>query len=163
MAEWGSRVVGYAHFLTGDASVAQDIAQEAFLRLYVFLGSHRGQAPTAGWLMTVAKHLAADESRRRRREWAMTDAQSLERGSDAMREDLADRPLVRDALSRLAPEDQECLYLFYYADLSSQEIARHLKVPAATVRTRLMRARQRFRGEWTQEGRGDRDGDGDAR
>lgn len=142
MGQWGSRVVGYARFLTGDDAAAQDIAQETFLRLYVFLGSHRGQAPTAGWLMTVAKHLAADESRRRRREVAVADPS----GPGAVAEDLADSALVRDALSRLAPEDQECLYLFYYADLPSREIARHLNVPAATVRTRLMRARQRLWG-----------------
>jgi RNA polymerase sigma-70 factor (ECF subfamily) len=154
MAEWGSRLVRYAHFLTGDPDLAQDIAQEAFLRLYVFLGSRRGREPTPGWLFTVAKHLAADASRRQRRESTRADGAGFASGGEGFREDSTSGTMVRDILSRLAPEDRECLYLFYYADLSSQEIARHLKIPAATVRGRLMRARRRFQSEWEGDGDG---------
>lgn len=154
MAEWGGRLVRYAHFLTGDPDLAQDIAQEAFLRLYVFLGSRGGREPTPGWLFTVAKHLAADAKRRQRREPTGGHSLSSPAGGEGVRDDAASGTMVRDVLSRLSPEDRECLYLFYYAELSSQEIARHLKIPAATVRTRLMRARQRFQSEWEGDGDG---------
>ena len=66
----------------------------------------------------------------------------------------ADRALVaasvRDALARLKPEDRECLYLFYYAELPTAAIAAHLRLPAATVRSRLWRARRRFLAAWNE-------------
>lgn len=54
MARWGDRLVRYAHFLINDPDMAQDIAQEAFLRLYVHMG-RTGEEPRVAWLFTVAK------------------------------------------------------------------------------------------------------------
>ena len=141
MGRWGDRLVRYAHFLVDDPDAAQDIAQEAFLRLYVHLG-RTGEEPAVAWLFTVAKNLARDARRRRR---------SFEPVEDRV-DPNADCGLlaatVRDALDRLKPEDRECLYLFYYAELSTDAIAAHLKLPGATVRSRLRRARQHFLAEW---------------
>lgn len=144
MARRGDRLVRYAHFLVDDPDTAQDIAQEAFLRLYVHLG-RTGEAPEVAWLFTVAKNLAYDARRRTRRLVPVFDRPDPN----------ADRALVaatvRDALDRLKPEDRECLYLFYYAELPTAAIAAHLKLPAATVRSRLWRARRRFLATWTDE------------
>lgn len=141
MARWGGRLVRYAHFLINDPDMAQDIAQEAFLRLYVHMG-RTGEEPRVAWLFTVAKNLAHDARRRTRPSAPVAD----------LPDPNADRGLlaatVRDALDRLKPEDRECLYLFYYAELPTDAIAAHLKLPAATVRTRLRRARQRLLAAW---------------
>ena len=143
MARWGDRLVRYAHFLVNDPDMAQDIAQEAFLRLYVHVG-RTGEEPRVAWLFTVAKNLAHDARRHRRPSELVWDRPDPN----------ADRALVaasvRDALARLKPEDRECLYLFYYAELPTAAIAAHLRLPAATVRSRLWRARRRFLAAWNE-------------
>lgn len=141
MARWGDRLVRYAHFLVADPDWAQDIAQEAFLRLYVHLG-RTGEEPQVAWLFTVAKNLAHDTRRHRSLSATVADRPdpSVDRALLAA--------TVRDALDRLKPEDRECLYLFYYAQLPTADIAAHLRLPAATVRSRLWRARRRFSVEW---------------
>lgn len=148
IATWGDRVVRYAHFLTGDPGLAQDVAQESFLRLHLFHRRHPDRTVSPAWLFTVARHASADLVRRRGPVRPVPDMELVAAGS-------AEIPLaamsVREVLARLPQDDRLCLYLFYYMGLTSQEIGQHLGLPAATVRARLSRARQRFKGQWGED------------
>ncbi len=145
---WGDRVVRYARFLTGDAALAQDVAQETFLRLYLFHRRHPDRIVTPPWVFTVARRVSTDLMRRRGPVRSVPDIERAAPGSLEM-------PLaamtVHDVLGRLPWDDRVCLYLFYYVGLTSQEIGEHLGIPAATVRARLHRARQRFKGQWEED------------
>ncbi len=143
MRQWADIIVRFAHHHGGPWMTAQDVAQETFLRAYRHTLSH-GALPSSGWLFRVASRLMIDEYRRQSRE-VVGD----ERLQGATYELDIDRQLVvLEALESLSERDRECMALFYFRDWSLEEIARHLKIPSATVRTRLFRARERFRHLW---------------
>lgn len=139
MQTWADRITQFAHSYTGNWAAAEDVTQEAFLRLY----EHRrsGRPVHVGWLFTVAHNLAVD-ARRRPRSESLPD--EVPDGSGP-----SDRALlVRDAVDRLPRVDQQVLWLFYYADYSMAETAATLGLSVTQVKARLHRARERFRRVW---------------
>lgn len=140
---WGDRVTQFAYTYTGDWPWAQDIAQETFLRLYQMDQSQRSTVHP-GWLFTVARNLFMDEARRRKRALLVPWDDQAVMAPD--QEGL--RILVRDVIDRMDSMDRQCLWLFYYADYSNNEIARALGRKSSWVRTRLLRARNRFARLW---------------
>ncbi len=150
---WGDRMTQFAYSLVQDAMVAQDVVQEAFLRLYQWHGRHPSQELKPGWLYTVTRNLAYDALRdKTRRPLILDEPEEIEnlrdwstRGGDPAR---GVEVSVLEVLETLEAEDRECLSLFYYGDLSTKEIARRLKMSEGSVRTRLYRARLRFKALW---------------
>lgn len=144
VAEFADRLVQYVQTRTKDVEAARDITQETFLRLY----RHHLRYPSAhlhaGWLYTVAHRLAIDWQRRN--EAAYRKAKGVDEAGAAPDTDLW--LSVEAQLARMAARDREILLLFYYQEWTSEEIGRELGIPAATVRTRLHRARDAFRRMW---------------
>ena len=140
VAAWGDRLTQFAYTYTANWASAQDVAQETFLRLY--RQEQAGRPVHPGWLFAVARHLCIDAKRR-------AEPEPLSGGeADAGEEPALRRLLVRDLLDRLPPRDREVLWLFYYGGLSMAEVAGVVGIPARQVKTRLYRARQRFRALW---------------
>lgn len=146
--QWGDKMTQYAYLQIHDKELAQDIAQEAFFRLYRYQEEHPDTILTVGWLYTVTKNLVRDAQRKKstRLEHPVPKG-SLEPFGDSM----ATRIEVQQVLNTLPTKDRECLWLFYYADYSIQQIADRLHLSPAGVRTRLHRARQRFATQWGKE------------
>ena len=137
----------YLDRLTGDAELASDVAQEAFIRLHA-----RGEMPDqpVGWLVTVANNLVRDERRLTVRRLRLLSEQpqrvplgvpadpavELERGEriDA----------VRAALETLTLRDRQAL-LLKHSGYSYREIAAALGLAETSVGTTLVRAGQAFR------------------
>lgn len=145
---WGDRMTQFAYGLVQDTMIAQDVVQEAFLRLYQWHRRHPGGEISVGWLYTVTRNLAFDALRdKKRRPLILDEAGAIdslaERDADGTRESA-----VLEVLETMDAEDRECLSLFYYADFSTKEIARRLKLSEGSVRTRLYRARLRFKELW---------------
>ncbi|QXC62511.1 sigma-70 family RNA polymerase sigma factor [Aquihabitans sp. G128] len=127
------RVVRLAYLLTGDQAIAQEVGQEAFARLLPRL---TGTREPAAYLRTVTVNLCRDLGRRqstvRRHPPApptTSPAPDLPRDLDA----------VWQAVQRLPPKRRDAVVLRYWADLSTDEIARLLDVRPATVRSLLHR------------------------
>ncbi len=150
---WGDRMTQFAMGLVKDSMMAQDVVQEAFLRLYRWHQRHPAQDVEVGWLYAVTRNLAYDALRdKKRRPIIMEEAIEIERFSDNSQatpnETEALASAVFEVLENLDAADRECLTLFYYADFSTKEIAKRLKLSEGSVRTRLYRARLRFKELW---------------
>jgi len=144
VAAWGDRVVQFLAAYTGNPVLAQDLAQDTFLTVRAWHERHPAAEVTPGLFFITARNLARDEWRRRARE-----QRALTRSLDRSPPDEPDKRIVlRDLLDLLRPAEREALVLFYYGDLSTQEIARRLHVKPATVRVRLLRARDKLRKLW---------------
>ena len=116
---------GYVH----SCADADDVVQAVFLRLWKRRPDFESDAHAKHWLLRVAPLDGC------------ADLPALP--SPAHRE-------LLDAVLRLKPKYCTALYLHYYEGLSTQEIAAVLHVPQNTVLTRLRRAREQLKTEWTE-------------
>ena len=125
-----------AYSFLGSRQDAEDVLQEVFLKFLrkrpIFAEEHQLRA----WLRTVTANQCRDMLRSpwRRRTLPLEEAVS--------QPEPAPDPDVEAALSQLKPKDRAIVYLFYYEQCSSAEIAQTLHMTDAAVRSRLTRARQ---------------------
>ncbi|MCL4351128.1 MAG: sigma-70 family RNA polymerase sigma factor [Firmicutes bacterium] len=136
--------MSYVH----DRGIAQDLAQEVFVRLEQWHRQHPDASVHGGWLYTTARHLIIDHQRQVRRSQGEVAWNEQTMGHTSMmpsfEDQIATRITIQQAIDRLAPKDRECLWLFYYQELSVDTIAQQLGVSPGNVRTRLLRARRRL-------------------
>ena len=134
----------YLHRLTGDADVAEDIAQEAFVRL---LKQSLPEDEVRPWLFTVAMNLVRDHARKtERRQRLLTAAPQLVQPGPLPDEGVerAERVArVRNALERLPLRDRQLL-LMREEGFKYEEIAAVIGVAPASVGTLIARALKRF-------------------
>jgi RNA polymerase sigma-70 factor, ECF subfamily len=134
----------YLHRLTGDQDVAEDIAQEAFVRL---LRQSLPEGEVRPWLFTVATNLVRDRARKtERRHRLLSTAPELVTRNPTPEEDVerAERiGVVRDALDRLSERDRQLL-LMREEGFKYDEIAQVVGVAPASVGTLIARALKKF-------------------
>jgi RNA polymerase sigma-70 factor (ECF subfamily) len=135
-------VRAFARGLLGDRVLAEDIAQEAFLRAWHGLGAFRGDAAFATWLYAIARRVALDEARRPAvRTVPVEQVVGLadRRGGDpVLRGDL------ERALGALETAQREAFLLVVVLGLSYQEAGGLTGCPAGTIASRVFRARARL-------------------
>ncbi|GLW70035.1 RNA polymerase sigma factor [Kitasatospora phosalacinea] len=122
---------------------APDAMQEAFIAILRGLPALRTPEALYGWVRVVTVREAVRTARQHRREVAVPDLADAPAAGDAtLSGDVA------DVLRRLGPEQRAVLVLRHVEGLDEQEVARLLRVPVGTVRSRLFRARAAFRRAW---------------
>src|ERR1019366_1434414 len=114
------RVFAVAWSRLGDAALAEEATQEAFIRAYRRLWLLGDGAKFAGWVNTIARHLAINFGLRHRRELNKRERWGLENPQDSTAENSAGEtdPLytpetLRQTLAGLPAAHRECLVLFY--------------------------------------------------
>ena len=137
------RVRGSLALYLGESAVAEELAQEALVRVCRDWERVRLMERPGAWIHRVAMNLATSELRRRRAE--RRALHRLDTVPPPVPLDLATRTAVRDALHALPDDERLVIVLRYYADLSVVETAEVLSVPVGTVKTRARRAIQRLR------------------
>jgi len=131
-----------ARRITGDAALAEDAAQEAFLRAFRALSSYRHQTSFAAWMRVIALRTAIDLVRRRRMEVPLSET-SYPGPSEEKRH--LDANLLREALAALAPLDRELLLARELEGEADREIALRFGMTVTGVRVRIHRARRKLR------------------
>jgi RNA polymerase sigma-70 factor (ECF subfamily) len=144
-----SRVYGLALTIVRDPELAEEVAQEAFVRAWRHAGSYdarRGRVPA--WLLTIARNLAIDRVRMRVATPADPDviASQLDISSQAAMPDVGERDRVRRALAGLPDEQRRALVLAVYGGRTAREISELDDVAVGTVKTRLRAAMIKLRG-----------------
>jgi RNA polymerase sigma-70 factor (ECF subfamily) len=156
---WEKRVVSYLLRLTGDATVACDLAEETFVRVYQSRERYRPTGAFSTWLFSIATNLFRDLARWRSRHATISmDAIDIEDGKP-LSERIADsRPdaaaaletaeraaAVRSAVLSLPEDQRQAVVLSEYEGLSHQEIGEVMGCTAKAVEARLYRARAELR------------------
>ena len=131
--------------MCGDTQLAEDAAQEAFIRAWLNLGSFRPQASLRNWLYRIAVNIAIDMFRKEKRILpdSMDDLHLMDQrpGPEALflnREQIA---LAKKTILSLPEASRAVLVLREYEGLSYQEISDVLDIPVGTVMSRLNYAR----------------------
>jgi RNA polymerase sigma-70 factor, ECF subfamily len=139
----------FARYLARDASVAEDIVQEAALRAFRHLDSLRGRE-ARGWLLKIVRNCFY-ASREKTVQTELTDeADQAQPDLDPERilEQAVQREAVRDMIEALPVQFRETLVLRELNDCSYREIAELTGMPIGTVMSRLARARELLRKMW---------------
>jgi RNA polymerase sigma-70 factor (ECF subfamily) len=132
---------------------AEDVAQDALVLAFRKLGQFRGDASVRTWMITIAWRLALSRRRspirRLKQMIAMDDAQMTTASGHPSAEtcvlDGERLAAVQEEIRRLPPKLRDALLLTAAGDLTQDEIAATLGIPAATFRWRVMEARKRLR------------------
>lgn len=142
-----SGVINVVYRMCGDANLAEDAAQEAFIRAWQHLPNYKPRSPFRNWVYRIATNAALD-TLRRERETEDVDEMPLatpEDGPEALVEKVERGERVRQAVLALPPASRAVLVLREYEGLSYQEIAETLGIPIGTVMSRLNYARGQLR------------------
>lgn len=129
--------------ICGDADAANDLLQDVFLRLYRFAGHIDPQRPLEPWLYRMTANLTYTWIKRNRRwlhtleDWAEWLTGFGRQNLDEVVERNDDWQRVQRAVERLPLPQRVVIVLYFLNDLSIQEIADILEVPAGTVKSRL--------------------------
>lgn len=153
VARYASAAINVAARLVNDRTLAEDLAQEAFVRAFARLKTYDPERRFSAWFFRVVHNVAVDYLRRHRVETVSLDA--LQAGgypgpaadesasspeSEAERHALA--AALADALSRIRSDYREAIILRYQQDLTVEEVADVMQVPEGTVKTYLHRGRK---------------------
>lgn len=159
VARYQVRLLNFVYRMIGDRERAEDLVQEAFLRVYRHLERFDRSRKFSTWVYTIASNLAKNELRNRSRSPLVTFEQARPRDDDEPRtldfEDSASRPddlyerrqlraLVDQTVARLSSHHREVFVLRELEGKSYEEIAEIMHCNLGTVKSRLNRARQSF-------------------
>jgi RNA polymerase sigma-70 factor (ECF subfamily) len=143
-------VIRVIYRLCGDAQIAQDAAQEAFIRVWVKLPGFQPRAPFRNWVYRIAVNTALDILRQK----AEVSLETLEGmqmmvekrpGPEAAYIEKEQADFLQGAVRALPEAARAVLVLREYGELTYAEIASVLEIPIGTVMSRLNYARSRLR------------------
>jgi RNA polymerase sigma-70 factor (ECF subfamily) len=143
-SKYYEKVLAIARGVLMDQDEAADAVQEVFTLVYRHLNRFDRRSRFSTWLFRVAVNRSIQEARRNKhktRNVELTEAL----GAEAPAEVDSTDPRVQSAMAALAPADRALLVLFYWEELSLQEIADSISCNVNAAKTRLYRARERFR------------------
>ncbi len=138
----------YVKYRLDGSSDAEDLLQDICLTGYLKYGQLERETAFKPWLLAIARNKCSDYFRRK----GLSREVPLEQTPSADlvygRQGWTISNPVEDTLERLSRRDEEILRLFYWKQLSQAEIARQLRIPVGTVKSRLNTARERFRRQY---------------
>ncbi|MDD5628676.1 MAG: RNA polymerase sigma factor [Elusimicrobia bacterium] len=145
------RVFSFLMRMAGNASDAEDLCQETFLKAFENLEAYDRQRPLGSWLLAVAHNTAVDFLRARKPAGSLDDedetvelcdpAQSVEGAAQAA----WDQQTMERVLAELPPIYREALVLRHHEGLDYASLAEVLQVPEGTAKIRLFRGRELLR------------------
>lgn len=138
---------------TGDRDEADDVTQEALVRLHRHIGSFDGKSAFSTWLYQVTRSAAADLHRKRVRRERLAlrvkhESSATEvdlRGDEETTDERRAGELVKVFLEKLSERQREVFDLVDLQGLSAVEVSEMLKMEPVTVRSHLFRARKAIR------------------
>lgn len=142
-------VIRVVYRICGDEHLAEDVAQETFLKAWQHLSSYQPRSSLKSWLYRIALNATMDKLRSEAR-LAYQDVDELDvpdskPGPEAIMERKERAAAVHIAIMSLPPASRSVLVLRELERLSYREIADTLDIPAGTVMSRLNYARDRLR------------------
>ena len=141
--QYSGMLVGLCTRLLQDYYLAQDAVQETFLKAYLKRDSFRGEKTGSekAWLISIAMNVCRDQQRSR---WSrMIESRiSVDTLSMVSADTAKDQVLLNAVIDSLPKKYRNVLYMYYYQDMTAQEIAYVVKKSTSVVYRRIREARQ---------------------
>lgn len=136
------RLVGAMTLYTGDRLLAEEIAQEALVRVCERWSRVRDMSAPGAWVHRVAMNLA--KSRFRRRALERRVSARLQQVELGVEDDATDSMVVRDAVRQLVPRQREAVVLRHFLGMSIEEASEVMQVSSGALRSLTHRAAGRL-------------------
>lgn len=144
-AAHGGEALRLAYLLTGDKALAEDLAQEAFVRLLKSFHNLRNPESFRAYLLRTVTNLTYSQFRRSKRE-----RDYAKRGTEPMSQppvDLGSRDMLWGALLRLPERQRTALVLHYCHDLSEQQTADIMQISLKAAKSLVFRGLAKLRSD----------------
>jgi RNA polymerase sigma-70 factor, ECF subfamily len=141
---WQGRLVTLAWRFCRDRTMAEDLAQEAFVKAFRSLATFRAESAFSTWLTAIALNTCRSALRGREPMPVLLDARAVSSEPDghAVLQERHRAETLRHAVLKLPPRYRDALVLYYFEERDLTESARVLGVPTGTLKARLHRARE---------------------
>ena len=149
-------LVLYLSSLVCNISLAEEVMEETFVKLYVKKPKFKGKSSFKTWLYSIARYTAIDYMRKHSSviQTSLDDAENIS-GDDNLEGDIIkseEKRVLHRAIRKLKPEYEQALYLTYFEDFSNRETASIMKKTEKQVRDLLYHARKTLKAELIKEG-----------
>lgn len=137
----------------GDSHLADDLAQETFIKAYAALGAFRAEAKFSTWLYRIAFNIAANRWRSKKVQWCeLDDNEDIEADICELKQFDAKRD-VEAAMQQLSAAQQLAIRLCFEDGFSHDEAASIMGIPLGTLKTHVNRGKQKLQAllaSWSQ-------------
>lgn len=152
LAKYERPIFSFIYNFFQDRALCEDLTQETFLRAFRFIGSFRPKEKWSTWLFSIAKNLCIDELRRRRKETTV-DIDAVDPEALVSEDSPGTNPLqattavlegetLRRVIANLPEKYRTCIVLFYFNELSYEEISRVMKISLSNTKILLFRGKR---------------------
>ena len=141
----------------GDFHIAEEITQDTFLKVYQKLSTLKDPNQFSGWLYVIATNLCRAWIRKKRLETEPLENTEIESIDETYSRYVAEeqtkvtveaqREVVKKLLAKLKESERTVMTLYYFGEMTCEEISRFLGVSTSAIKLRLHRARQRLKKE----------------
>ena len=147
VCRYSQGVIHVVYRMCGDPDLAEEAAQEAFIRAWQYLPTYKPALSFRSWVYRIALNAALDDLRRQRPQTDVEDVElpAQQGNPEQIVEQQQRSAQVQRALQALPSESRAALVLREYEGLSYREIAEVLNIPLGTVMSRLNYARTQLR------------------
>ena len=155
IVEYRAGLQAFLGSLTGDAALAEELTQETFVKIFTTRPKYYAKASFRTWLYTVGRNITLNELRRRGRTAPLPEADDALSSTENVEEAFLQterHKAVRSALRKLPSPYAEVLWLTYFEELPSREIARILKKTPHNVDVLRGRAKNMLREQLRKDG-----------
>jgi RNA polymerase sigma-70 factor (ECF subfamily) len=129
-----------------DWALAEDMAQESFLKAFRLLNGFRGECSFSSWLYSVTRSVCLTEISRRKRRGEVELKPSHEKATPTLPANLSDMPeMIRRCVSKLPEPYAAVITSYYLEETPYAEIAQTMKIPMGTLKVWMFRARAELR------------------
>jgi RNA polymerase sigma-70 factor, ECF subfamily len=125
----------------GDKALADDLAQDVFIRAYKYLKSYKATANFSTWLYRISYNVFIDNCKSKKQTVDIMDYDSI----PEVNEDISSKIDLQNALKVLKQHEKIIMLLHYEKGFSHSEIARILQMPLGTVKTNILRAKEKLK------------------
>jgi RNA polymerase sigma-70 factor, ECF subfamily len=143
----------FVNLTAGDTQLSDDLAQETFIKAYLNITAFKGLSGFSTWLYRIAYNVYYD-SVRAQKKFADINEYEIDNLYQTQNEFSAEKMDIYKALKLLRKEEQTAVLLFYMEDKTHNEIAKIMNCPLGTVKTYILKGKERLTVYLTKAGYG---------
>ncbi len=143
----------FLNLTMGDGPLSDDLAQETFIKAWLNIASFKGLAGFSTWLYRIAYNVYYDAVRSRKT-YSDIDTGEIDRIHQSQNDYSPEKADIYTALAQLRKEEQTAILLFYMEDKTHPEIAKIMNCPLGTVKTYILKGKEKMNVYLTNAGYG---------